>query len=62
MRADILFKEESYKIIGACFEVYKEKGAGFLETVYQECLSIEFEDVQVPCLEQERLKLSYKGR
>jgi len=44
----ILFKEESYQIIGACFEVYKEKGNGFLEAVYQECLSIEFVDQNIP--------------
>ena len=37
----IVFKEESYRIIGACFEVYKEKGNGFLEAVYQECLTLE---------------------
>jgi len=30
MEERILFKEESYRIIGACFEVYKEKGNGFL--------------------------------
>ncbi len=30
MKTDILFKEESYKIVGACFEVYREKGCGFL--------------------------------
>jgi len=30
MEPQIVFKEESYKIMGACFEVYKEKGNGFL--------------------------------
>ena len=35
----IIYKEESYRIVGACFEVYKGKGCGFLEAVYQECLS-----------------------
>ncbi len=34
--AEILFKEESFKIIGACFEVHNEKGSGFVEPVYQE--------------------------
>ena len=34
----ILFKEESYAIQGAIFEVYKEIGSGFLEPIYQECL------------------------
>ena len=38
----MIFSEESYQILGACFEVYKEKGCGFLEAVYQECLEIEF--------------------
>ncbi len=35
----ILHRLESYEIMGACFEVYKEKGCGFLEAVYQECIS-----------------------
>ena len=59
---EIIFKEESYKIIGACFEVYKEKGNGFLEAVYQECLSMEFSDQDIPFEEQPRLRLEYKGR
>ena len=32
----LIYKEESYQIMGACFAVYKEKGCGFLEAVYQE--------------------------
>jgi len=33
MGTQIVFKEESYKIIGAFFEMYKEKGNVFLGTV-----------------------------
>ncbi len=62
MTTDILFKEESYRIIGCCFEVYKEKGNGFLESVYQECLAIEFAIQGIPFVEQPRLKIDYKGR
>jgi len=62
MESVILYKDESYKIIGACFEVYKEKGNGFLEAVYQECLAIEFAEQAIPFVEQSRLKLDYKGR
>ena len=58
----IVFKEESYRIIGACFEVYKEKGSGFLEAVYQECLAMELEERQIPFAERPRLRLEYKGR
>jgi len=60
--AKLLFKDESYKIIGACFEVYKEKGNGFLEAVYQECLALEFTEQSIPFTEKPRLRLDYKGR
>lgn len=59
---DVLYREESYSILGACFEVYKEKGCGFLESVYQECLSIEFELQHIPFIAQHPLSLSYKDR
>ena len=59
---EILFKEESYKIVGACFEVYNEMGCGFLEPVYQECVEFEFEDQQIPFIAQKRLRLKYKKR
>ena len=48
--------------MGACFEVYKEKGNGFLESVYQECLGMEFFDQGIQFQEQPRLRLEYKGR
>ena len=59
---EIIYPEQSYKIIGACFEVYKEKGCGFLEAVYQECLELEFADQNIPFAAQQKLQLSYKGR
>ena len=62
MGADILYKEESYRIIGACFEVYKDKGNGFLEAVYQECLALEFAAQGIPFVEHPILRLAYKGR
>ena len=59
---EIIYKEESYKIIGACFEVYNEKGCGFLEPVYQECLGIEFEHQKIPFGSQAELELWYRDR
>lgn len=59
---EIVFKEESFQIMGACFEVYNDKGCGFLEAVYQECLEIEFGMVAVPFIPQSELQLTYKGR
>lgn len=59
--AEIIYREESYKIIGACFEVYKVKGCGFTEPVYQECLQIEFQHQRIPFVAQPILELEYKG-
>ena len=59
---DFPLKNESYKIIGACFEVYKEKGCGFLESVYQECMEIELGLQGIPVEVKKPLQLSYKGR
>ncbi len=59
--SDFLYKDESYLIRGACFEVYKEKGNGFLEAVYQECLEKEFARQTIPFEAQVSLNLFYKG-
>lgn len=58
---NIIHKLESYEIMGACFEVYKEKGGGFLESVYRECLEIEFVGKKIPFKAQSPLALTYKG-
>jgi GxxExxY protein len=60
--AELLYPSESYRIIGACFEVYKELGPGFLEAVYQESLEIEFDLQNIPFHSQPELPLVYKGR
>ncbi len=60
--AELLFKDECYRIMGACFEVYKEMGCGFVEAVYQECLEIEFDSRSIPFRSQQRLALGYKQR
>lgn len=60
--SEIIYAEESYKIMGACFEVYKEKGCGFLEAVYQECLEFELADRHISFVAQPILALEYKGR
>ena len=60
--SNIIYKEESYLIQGAIFEVYKEMGNGYLEAVYQECLEIEFGTKEIPFVSQPMLKLKYKQR
>jgi len=58
----LMLEKETYEILGACFEAYKEKGCGFLEAVYHECLEIEFALRGVPARSFVPLALTYKGR
>ncbi len=61
MDGDLLYKDESYRIQGAVFEVYRVMGCGFLEAVYQECLEKELRLKGIPFVAQQELKLTYKG-
>jgi len=56
------FERETYQILGTCSEVYKDKGCGFNEEDYKECLEIEFGDREIPYSSQTELDLFYKGR
>ena len=57
----ILFKDESYKILGTAFKVYNTLGPGFLEAVYQEALEIEFQRQGIPFAREKELKIQYDG-
>jgi len=59
---ELLLKEESYKIIGACMEVHKDLGAGFLESVYQEAMEIELQKQNIPYEREKLLNVFYKGQ
>ncbi len=61
-KAELIHKEQSYVIIGACMAAYKDKGCGFLEPVYHECLAIEFEIRGIPFLSKPPQTLQYRGR
>ena len=58
---ELKYEEESYRIRGAVFEVYREMGCGFLEAVYQECLEKEFNRQNIPFAAMKELILHYKG-
>ena len=55
-----LYKNETYKIIGACMEVHNELGNGFLEAVYQEALGLEFKEQNIPFVQEKVIDIYYK--
>ena len=59
--SEIIYERESYKIIGACIEVHKELGCGFLESVYQEALELEFRNKNIHYEREKELKIFFKN-
>ena len=56
--SNLILEEETRRILGACFEVYKEKGCGFVEPVYQECLEFELASQGIEFLAQKEVGIN----
>jgi GxxExxY protein len=61
MKRDV-YKDEGYKLMGAAFEVYNDRGYGMAEEVYQESLEVELELRSIPYHAKSELRCFYKGR
>lgn len=60
--SDIIYREESFKIIGACMKVHSALGPGFFEAVYQEALELEFIKQNIPYKKEVLLDLFYEEK
>ena len=58
---DIIYKDESYAIIGAAMRVHQVLGQGFAEKVYQDALEIEFKKRGIPYEREKQYHITYDG-
>jgi len=56
-----ILKDETYRIMGACFAVYNDKGNGYAEAVYQDSLEIELSYLEIPVTAQRNYPLYHRG-
>jgi GxxExxY protein len=49
------------KIIGAAIEVHRDKGPGLIESIYEWCLTKEFELRSLAYVRQKLVEITYKG-
>jgi len=57
---EIIYKEESFRIIGLCMEVHNNLGKGFLEIVYKDALEYEFRKNNIPFEREKEYIVNYK--
>ena len=58
---NLIFKDESYTIIGICMEVHRELGNGFDEIVYKDALELEFKERKIPYEREKKFEVFYKN-
>jgi len=58
---NVIYKEESYEIIGICMEIHNYLGHGFSEIVYKDALEIEFRKAGIFYEREKEYEVVYKG-
>jgi len=58
--ADIIYKEESFQIIGVLFDVHNNLGGGFSEIVYKDALEYELRILNIPFEREKEYVVHYK--
>ena len=58
---NIIYKDESFIIVGLCLEVYNNLGKGFLEIVYKDALEYELMRLNIPFKRENEFEINYKG-
>ena len=62
MKTAAMYRDEGYRLMGAAFEVYNDRGYGMAEEIYQESIEIELELRGIPFSAKTELRCFYKGR
>lgn len=60
--ADILFKDESFKIIGICMEIHTALGMGLKEINYKDAMELDFDEEQIYFEREKRFEVIYKNK
>ena len=62
MNDKIIYRTESYNLIGAAIEVHKQIGCGFTEPIYQEAFEEELRLRGIPFQREKTINVTYKGK
>ena len=58
---ELLYKDLVYDIVGCAMEVHSELGPGFLESIYEEALTIVLREKGLPDEQQKELRIQFRG-
>ncbi len=58
---ELVYKEETFKMVGFCMEIHRELGKGHDEALYKDALVVDLERASIPFSRERRYQVSYKG-
>lgn len=59
--AELLYREETHRLIGLCMEIHRELGKGHDEVIYKDALVVELSCAAIPFSREKKYEISYKG-
>ena len=59
--AELLYREETHKLIGLCMEIHRELGKGHDEVIYKDALVVELSRADIPFSREKKYEVIYKG-
>jgi GxxExxY protein len=59
--SELIYKAESFKIIGLCMGVHRELGRGYNEVIYKDALEFEFGSNQIQFAREREYHVQYKN-
>jgi len=58
---ELLYREETHRLIGLCMEIHRELGKGHGEVIYKDALVVELSRASVPFARERKFEVNYKG-
>jgi GxxExxY protein len=59
--SEILYREDTHRLIGLCMEIHRELGKGHDEVIYKDALVVELNRASVPFAREQKFEVNYKG-
>ena len=59
--AELLYRDETHRLIGLCMEVHRGLGKGHNEILYKDAFVVELKQAEVPFVREQRFDVTYKG-
>jgi GxxExxY protein len=59
--SELLYREETHRLIGFCMEIHRELGKGHDEVIYKDALVVELSRANVPFARENKYEVNYKG-